>query len=188
MSVIDEMSRLVLANPNITAREIARKLGYAEEKSVYYWLQKAGYSGMKDFKGDVLRRILPAAPKMEPPVVRDVASQGISVYSDADPRTAKATLREHLEGYLGRDSFGVILTRAEYPPLAEAGDLLIVDPGAPSFQGDLVWASVAGKMRLARQYGLPDKTFLYVDAGKPGEVLTPDFVSGKVVFILRRLS
>jgi len=43
LSKIDQMAQLVLANPTITAKELAQKMGYAEQKSVYYWLEKAGY-------------------------------------------------------------------------------------------------------------------------------------------------
>lgn len=186
MSVIDEMSRFVLADPNVTASEIARRLGYAEEKSVYYWLQKSGFSGMREFKKSVLRRALPAPPRTEPPVARDGVGPGISLYMDSDLKTARTTLQSHLDGHLGHGSFGVLLTRADYQPLAGAGDVLIVDPGAPSFQGDLMWVSVRGRMHLVRQYGMSDQSMLYVDAAQPGSLIMPDFVSGKVVFILRK--
>ncbi len=187
MSVIDQMSRLVLADPNVTAREIAKQLGYAEEKSVYYWLQKSGFTGMREFKKSVLRRALPSpAPHPEHPLARDAGEPGISMFMDSDLKAARTTLQSHFEGFLGHDSFAVLLTRTDYHPLAGAGDVLIVDPGAPSFQGDLMWASVRGKMHLLRQYGMPDERLLYVDAGQPGSLLMPDFVSGKVMFILRK--
>ena len=50
MSKIDQMAYFILANPNITGKELAAKLGYSEPKSIYYWLEKAGYEGLKDFK------------------------------------------------------------------------------------------------------------------------------------------
>lgn len=186
MSLIDEMSRLVLADPNVTAREIARQLGYAEEKSVYYWLQKAGFSGIRDFKKSVLRRVLTSPPRAEPGVARDAGEPAISLYTDTDAKTARTTLMDHIDSHLGRDSFGILLTHADFRPLASAGDVLIVDPDAPSFQGDLMWASVRGQMLLVRQYGMPDTSLLYVDAGQPGSIILPDFVSGKVVFIVRK--
>ncbi len=186
MSVIDEMSRLVLADPNVTAREIAKQLGYAEEKSVYYWLQKSGFSGMRDFKTSVLRRTLPASKRSDQPVARDTGESGIAVFSDADSKTARTSLWRHIEDHLGHESYGVLLTRSDWEPLAGAGDVLIVDPGAPSFQGDLMWASVRGRMYLVRQYGLDDNTLFYVDAGRLTTPLSPDYLCGKVVFILRK--
>jgi hypothetical protein len=189
LSVIDEMSRLVLADPNVTAREIAKQLGYAEEKSVYYWLQKSGFAGMREFKKSVLRRALPSPPpRPEPPLARDSGEPGISLFMDSDLKSVRATLQRHLEGCLGHETFAVLLTRTDYYPLASVGDVLVVDPGAPSFQGDLMWASVRGKMHLVRQYGLPNRDLFYVDSGNPGSLLIPDFVSGKVVFILRKCS
>lgn len=186
MSVIDEMSRLILADPNVTAKEIARHLGYAEEKSVYYWLQKSGFTGMRDFKKNVLTRVV-SRPSIrpEPALARDAAGADISLFTDQDQNTG-ATLQDHLAGNLGHGSYGVVVTRHDCRPLAGVGDILIVDPGAPSFQGDLMWASVRGKMRLVRQYGLPDQSLFYVDPGQPGSVLSPDFVSGKVLFILKK--
>lgn len=188
MSVIDEIARLILADPNVTAKTIAGKLGYAEEKSVYYWLQKGGFTGMKDFRASVLRRTLPGAVgrKAEAPLARDSSDGGLTLFTDADPKTAVSSMRAHVEGQLGHESFGVLLTRTEFPPLAGAGDVVVIDPGAPSFQGDLMWASVKGRMHLVRQYGLPDGAPLYVDAREPGFLLSPDYVSGKVVFILRK--
>lgn len=188
MSVIDEMARLILADPNVTAKQIADRLGYAEEKSVYYWLQKSGFSGIKDFRTSVLRRALPgpAPRRRETQVARDSGETGIALFTDSDGKTSRSSLQNHLDENLGHESFGVLLTRTEYQPLAGAGDVLVVDPGAPSFQGDLMWASVRGRMLLVRQYGLPDDSPFYVDAQKPGFILSPDFISGKVVFILRR--
>lgn len=59
LSIIHEMARFLLMNPSITAKELARKMGYAEEKSIYYWLNKAGFSGMKEFRRKVLSRQFP---------------------------------------------------------------------------------------------------------------------------------
>ena len=47
---IDKITQLVRENPAITVKEIAKALGYSEERSVYYWLEKAKYKGIKDFK------------------------------------------------------------------------------------------------------------------------------------------
>ncbi len=54
MDVLDKIVSLVLQDPFLTATEIAHRLGYAEEKSVYYWIDKAHYSGLVAFKRAVL--------------------------------------------------------------------------------------------------------------------------------------
>lgn len=58
--MIDRIANLILEDPLITAGRIAHKLGYAEEKTVYYWLQKSHFAGLNAFKKAVLRgRYLP---------------------------------------------------------------------------------------------------------------------------------
>lgn len=49
-----QMANLVRANPSITVREIARELQFADNKSVYYWLDKYKFHGLRDFKRAVL--------------------------------------------------------------------------------------------------------------------------------------
>ena len=185
MSVIDQMSRLVLADPNVTARQIAKSLGYAEEKSVYYWLQKSGFSGMRDFKRSVLKRTLPASRRAEG-FARDAGDTFLPLFSDLQHKALGADLQRHLLEVMGHESFGVVLMEGNCEPLAGQGDVLLVDPGAPAFQGDLQWASVRGRMRLVRQYGADADSLFFVDATQPGSIVSPDYVSGKVVFILRK--
>ncbi len=49
------MAALVRENPNITVREIANHLKFADNKSVYYWLTKGNYHGIGDFKKAILK-------------------------------------------------------------------------------------------------------------------------------------
>lgn len=49
------MTALVRENPNITVREIADKMKFADNKSVYYWLAKANYQGIGEFKHAILK-------------------------------------------------------------------------------------------------------------------------------------
>ncbi|MGE5578794.1 MAG: hypothetical protein ACM3WU_02020 [Bacillota bacterium] len=188
MSVIDQMSRLILADPNVTARQIAKTLGYAEEKSVYYWLSKSGYKGMRDFKKAVLSRSIPSAKRPEVPVTRDAPDTYLPLYTDPGQKALGYGLVDYLRENLGGESYAVLMTEDDCAPVAGQGDIVLVDPSAAAFQGDLQWASVRGRMRVLRIYGDADDRVLYVDAAEPGSVVTPDFVSGKVVFILRKES
>lgn len=54
MDVLDRIVHVILEDPFLTARQIARRLGYAEEKTIYYWIEKAHYSGLTAFKRAVL--------------------------------------------------------------------------------------------------------------------------------------
>jgi hypothetical protein len=49
------MAALVRENPNITVREIADRLKFADNKSVYYWLSKGNYQGIGEFKQAILK-------------------------------------------------------------------------------------------------------------------------------------
>lgn len=49
-----QMANLIRRNPSITVREIARELQFADNKSVYYWLDKHNFHGINDFKRMVL--------------------------------------------------------------------------------------------------------------------------------------
>ncbi len=66
MRVIDQIANLILEDPLITASRIARKLGYAEEKTVYYWLHKSHFTGLNAFKKAVLHgQFLPRGEAVE---------------------------------------------------------------------------------------------------------------------------
>lgn len=187
MSIIDDMVHIVMQNPNATAKDIAAELGYAEEKSVYYWLAKAGFRGLKDFRLAVLRRTPPQPPAEAAPApyVRDSGDPSFRLYPEEDTRALPIGLWEHIRKQAGPHSYGVLLTKSEFPPLVSRGDVLVVDPGAPFFQGDLIWVTVKGAKRLVRRYGKADDQDVFVDAMRPDLVLVPDSVDGKVVLIVK---
>lgn len=68
MRVIDRIANLILEDPLITAGRIAHRLGYAEEKTVYYWLHKSRFGGLNAFKKAVLHgQFLPQDTAAEEP-------------------------------------------------------------------------------------------------------------------------
>jgi hypothetical protein len=90
MRVIDQIANLILEDPYITASGIAKKLGYAEEKTVYYWINKHHYHGLVAFKRAVLSgQFRPAsrAVRESPsrygriPIVDRFSPQGQPIYS-----------------------------------------------------------------------------------------------------------
>lgn len=54
MDILHRIAWLILEDPFLTANQIARRLGYAEPKTIYYWLGKARYGGLNAFKRAVL--------------------------------------------------------------------------------------------------------------------------------------
>ncbi|HHX29166.1 MAG: hypothetical protein ACOX5Q_02570 [Bacillota bacterium] len=186
MSIIDDMVHIVMQNPNATAKDIAAELGYAEEKSVYYWLAKAGFRGLKDFRLAVLRRTSPQpAPETTGTYVKDSGESSFPLYSEGNARELPTGLWEYIRKQAGPHSYGVVLTKSEFPPLVSRGDVLVVDPQAPCFQGDLIWVSVKGSKHLVRRYGKAGDPDVFVDALRPGILLLPDTIDGKVVLIVK---
>lgn len=55
MEVLNKIASLILEDPFLTATQIAKRLGYAEEKTIYYWIDKAHYPGLVAFKRAVIR-------------------------------------------------------------------------------------------------------------------------------------
>ena len=52
--MLNSMAQIILEDPYITAKELARRLGYADEKAVYYWTLRSSYKGLTGFKRAVL--------------------------------------------------------------------------------------------------------------------------------------
>ncbi len=173
MSIVDDMAKLVLKNPNISAREIALALGYAEQKSIYYWLQKAGFKGMKDFRQAVLRRNASS----------DYGLMNVSLARDRNGLLPR-NLGEYLAQSLSPGSYGVLVSR-DSGEAAKPGDMAIVDPDAPWGQGDLVAVKIDGATGILRRY-VTSGSAVFVDLSAPGQVLFPDLVVGKVAAIVRR--
>ncbi len=176
MSIVDDIARLVLKNPNISAREIAQVLGYAEQKSVYYWLRKAGFKGMRDFRQEVLsRNFFVDTGTVDAPVARDQDS------TESLPSKLGQYLAEHLDP----GSLLVLLSR-DSGHIASSGDVAVADPKAPESQGDLVAARIEGSTGIARRYLTPGDP-IFVDPADPKITLLPEYIIGKVVLVVRRL-
>ncbi|HHY69861.1 MAG TPA: hypothetical protein PLB36_00350 [Bacillota bacterium] len=182
-SKIEQMAYCILANPNITARELAEKLGYSEPKSIYYWLEKAGFRGLKDFKKTVLSRSFPI-PNERAETTRDRERRPtLPLYFDNDS-LRQLDLKEYIMAHLGPRSFAVLISEDRYGEVAKSGDLLIIDPDGTCGQGDLLLANQDGRPAIARVYYLPDKSPIYIDVHDITHLLSPDFINGKIIFIL----
>lgn len=125
--VIDKIADLILQDPSISVREVARRLGYAEEKTVYYWLSKRGFRGIRPFKRAVLtgqyRHVLrpsSEAPKRSSrlPVADRLASNGDPLYTGTTVPVGLDRGRGlYVLHYPGPAAFGIL-----------TGDYLVVGP------------------------------------------------------------
>lgn len=129
MRVIDKIAQLILEDPYITAKNIARKLGYAEEKTVYYWIDKEHYKGLTAFKRAVLqgqhqaftvKATEPPARYGKLPVVHEFSPDGRPILSGETLAVPSAGKVQWVWRYPG-------------PPLPTflPGDLLLLRPFSP---------------------------------------------------------
>lgn len=94
MNVLERMAALIREDPAITVAEIARRLGYSEEKSVYYWLEKARVKGIREFKRMVLTEHLTRpSPPLRPPE-QEVQGEGGKAAEPPTPSGVEPSPRE----------------------------------------------------------------------------------------------
>ncbi len=138
---LERMASIVREDPSVTVKELARRMGFAEQKSVYYWLGKQRYRGLKDFKRAVLAqrysaRVEDGKPGLPGPGVPEVQLQGASrmmavpvassLSMDGQPVWSQDTIHVELPG---RVSSSVYAVRVEPPAeIACSREWLIIDP------------------------------------------------------------
>jgi len=162
------MVAIVRSRPNIKVRELARELGFAEDRLVYYWIRKSGHSGIKSFKDAVLSgRIGGDAPEEPLPLHVKEAEGGTTT----------------------------TVTSWEYAPLLMPGDELRVDRSRPPVDGDLVMVKLKGEEGAIRRYLVgnpallvhPIRTYETVRVGKGGTYANAsDIIMGTVICVTRR--
>jgi len=166
-TVLDKIAEIILTHPSASVAYIAQALGYAEEKSVYYWLHKAGYRSAREFRADVLTgrfpRRLPRPPDRlgEKPgpawdqlPVAEAVSPGRPQYTGNTLALASALL-------ISPSSFALRLETIEYAPVFLPSDFLVVDPGGAMDDAALVLAWLEGHGAcVCRYYAPQDSTIL----------------------------
>jgi hypothetical protein len=153
---LEKMALLIQKNPSITGKELARELGYAQEKSIYYWLNKWGYKGLREFKDEVL--------SWERRPYSQVGESGIRYTVQELPLQGSAPGGEVVvplvvgEGELSSASFALAISTDDYYPLVGINDLIIVDPRADFVSGDLFLVSGENdQLQLRRLYDIGDE-------------------------------
>lgn len=175
---LEKMVSLIRAQPAITVRELARQLGFAEERSVYYWLRKAGHRGLKTFKREVLWGRYPAEPPA--PGGEEVSKSKAADESAQDVREEAPLYAAHVL---------TVATRA-YEPWVRAGDELHVDPRAMPASGDLVVVDLPGEPDALRRCYPHPVEILLTHPGNPRESIRLGgagvTLKGVVVRLVRR--
>lgn len=122
------MRSLIRAHPTMTVHELAEAMGYSEDRSIYYWLRKAGHKGLRDFKAEIL-----AERRYETEPTRSAID--LSDFSGA--------------GYT--QSVHVVRT-SEYVPWLLPGDRLVLDQDLPLEDGRLVHVQFDQHHNALRRY------------------------------------
>lgn len=191
---VDRMAEIILARPSVTARQLAQELGFAQERSVYYWLRKAGYGGLQSFRAAVLTGLYPvAAPGAARGRLRTgrvaevplVAGQGPA---DGAPRGYVVTTQPVSHG-----AFALTIDSPDYRPVVEPDDVLLIDPDQEPEDGDLVVIQAgSGQPLLCRTYPRSRPRFVHPVTGRP-LALSPGYgpvaeakVLGRVIGLQRR--
>lgn len=197
-TILRKIAALVMENPNITVREIAQKLGYAEEKSVYYWLEKAKFAGIKDFKKSVLTGAVspglfasdkePKAPPQGVTSLKDTLSLlDLPVRRHFPVRApGERPLSQYLPIGFAPGSYLVPAPEDLPSGLVRKGDLLLVDASSPLQSGDLVMGvSETGEPQVLRRYVTPRGGEVFVNLANPGSTTSPATVAGKIILLIR---
>ncbi|CAB1129108.1 conserved protein of unknown function [Candidatus Hydrogenisulfobacillus filiaventi] len=158
LAPLDRMADLILEDPVITVAELARRLGYAEDKTIYYWIAKANFSGLRSFKRAVLKGRYPAGRAREGTAaacIRLALASGFE--ADARPRWSGESVV--LPAGTGRPEFAWRYKGAPAGPVSP-GDLLVLGPPQPS-PYPLHLARTRG--RIALRLALPERGQPLVD-------------------------
>lgn len=149
MDNLEKMAELIRQNPSITVKGLAKKLGYSEERSIYYWLEKAHFKGIKAFKHAVLTGSFPPGQhkvgsdydraREDEPGRASIPSVYLArgFKSDGTPVLSTEKIAINVTPLSPR-AFAVVIHEREYSPVVLPGDILIIDPQAPLEEGRLV--------------------------------------------------
>lgn len=153
---LSQMANLIRENPGITVREIANALQFADNKSVYYWLEKNNFHGINDFKRVVLsdlqrftdglsvkindsRSYLVRAPLFAwDPSKKDPVGEWCFLYNHPDPRGI----------------FAVLVGDQSFSPWLMPQDILIVDEHGTGENDE--WILLVGDRGYCLGISVPD--------------------------------
>ena len=173
--VLERIIGLIRARPTITVKELAQELGFAEERSVYYWLHKAGHKGLKTLKRDVLWGREANASSGAPRREEEEEAMGADKVEE---------VREEAQGY---GPFSVIVSTRSYEPWIKAGDELHVDPGASPSDGDLVLIDLPGEPDALRRAYPEAAALRLIHPSDPREALRLEEAPGRIRGVVVRL-
>lgn len=183
---IAKMARLIRQRPAITARSVAEALGYAEPKSVYYWLGKIGFT-FKSFKEAVLSGIFLESPETLADGRTLYAEGGIPIAEGFSPEGSPLIGQGATPfGWPGA-TFAFMWDGPGYSPHLESGDWLVIAPESRLLPQFVLLLDPQGRPAVARLLQeRRDPTLVEVGFGRVWGTPFPPLV-GRVAAIVRPL-
>lgn len=168
---VNTMAEIILQRPAVTARQLAHALDFAQERSVYYWLRKAGFRGLTDFRTAVLTGEYPVATEAStgPVALRATHVAEVPLLAAERPPTGSTPLDYVITTRsVSRDAFAVTIESDEYRPLVERNDILLIDPDERLADGDLALVQPGPQHPiLCRIYASPKRWYVHPVTGRP---------------------
>ncbi len=169
---VNTMAEIILERPTATAKQLARALGFSQERSVYYWLRKAGFTGLTDFRTAVLTGEYRVAVTSAGGPVTLRAGRVAELPLLAAERSSAAAPVDYVitTRSVSRDAFAVTVNTDEYRPIVEKNDILLVDPDEPPADGDLALVRHRAQRHqptICRIYVLPRRWYVHPVTGRP---------------------
>jgi hypothetical protein len=198
--LLERIAEVIRQDPSATAKDIAKKLGYSEEKSIYYWLEKGQFKGLREFRQVVLTGRYPAGQYIVDRATQS-AREGQGAYALQDVPVVESFSTSGSPIYSGntvsglvpaaQGSFGFLLGTADYTPVLNKGDLLLVEPTENPSPGDLVLVFKKDDLRIVRYYPVGSNALLVEPANPSTASLLPLSelrTIGRISAIIRCLS
>lgn len=161
MHTLEKMAEIVRNDPSVTVRDIAKRMNFLEQRSVYYWLSKGGFKGLRHFKRAVLshRQTVPVTVEqvMEASLpAHEIASSGgsrrlvsipvaMSVSSDGVPRWTQDSICMELPSTVSSSVFALKVNEGNTDSLDA---WLVLDPKDDPQDGSYVLAIAKDNRRL----------------------------------------
>ncbi len=180
------MAQIIRQDPSITVEQLARHMGFAEQKSVYYWLNKEGFRGIRDFRKAVLTGHYPprhvAAEEAQPYLPEQRYRLAVGFDEAGRPRFLPGSQPLPVAA---PPAFLFRQPDSTYAPLVRENDLLVVDPDRSPADGSWVMVVQQGRVHLwiCKRVG---KLWLYQHPTEPCRPLSTQ-PGGKLVGVVSSL-
>src|SRR5690606_8903125 len=128
---VRRMAASIHQRPAVTARPLDHHLSFAQQRSVYYCLPKAGVARLTPFRAAVLTGKYPVATAAPQRPLRAARVAEVPLVSAAPSPPAAPHGYVVTTQPVSHGAFALTVDSDDYRPLVERNDVLLIDPGQP---------------------------------------------------------